>query len=204
MLYLAATLLCALKLSAECCPECPRGPQGQRGPQGIQGILGIDGIRGIQGLEGPCHRSIQEFTNLYSVVNQKLGPNGNPSDVVLLENNNIISAAFDSTLASTTGEIIFLRSGVYFIDWYASGIISDFSARVSHWSLSIYINGVIVRGSTFPAQNALIKHTGGGALIEVYAGDILMLRNRTPVIVTLVGDSTNLNTSAAINILQIK
>jgi hypothetical protein len=191
-------------MSARCCPERPLGPQGQRGPQGIQGIIGVDGIPGIQGLQGPCHRSIQEFSSLYSVVNQKLGPNGNPSDVVLLENNNIVSAAFDSTSACTTGAIIFLRSGVYFIHWYASGIISDFSARVSHWSLSIYINGVIVRGSTFPAQNALIRHTGGGVLIEVHAGDILMLRNRTPVTVTLVGDSRNFDTSAAINILQIK
>jgi hypothetical protein len=207
MLCLATTLLCASQLSAQCCPDCPPGPQGIRGPQGAQGVMGNDGLQGIQGpqgVEGPCCTPIIAFANVYSTKNQSLAEAGDPGDVVLFEANNQVTLSFDISSAPTTGEVIFLQSGIYFIDWCADGIVTDFSTTSPIWSLGIFINGVPVPGSSFAAPDSLISHTGGGVIIQVNAGDILMLRNTAPVSVSLVGETSNISSSAAISIIQIK
>jgi hypothetical protein len=208
LLCLTTTLLCASQLSAECCPVCPPGPQGQRGPQGIQGVIGVDGIQGVvgpQGIPGPCCESQIAYANLYSTNPQALAAQGDPASIALFEGANLVTAPyFDVSSASTTGEIIFLQTGVYFIDWRADGIVTDFSLPVPTWTIGLFQNGVLVPGSNFGAPESLISNTGGGVIIKATAGDIFHLENTTPVAITLIGDPSLLNTSISVSVIQLK
>lgn len=193
-----------------CCTECvcPQGPQGATGPAGAvgpQGSIGLTGATGVQGAIGPagaigpqgpvgpqgpcCSSSVNSAVlNLYSLLDQSIAP----GSVVAFENANATTPlAFDTSLASTTGEITFLSGGVFGITWNVEGQLTPpFPAPVPAWSFSLFLDGIPVSGACFSSftlfPEELTTSAGGKVIISVAAGQVLTLQNTSTLPVSVV------------------
>ena len=189
------------------CCSCP-GPQGPQGIQGIQGLQGIQGSngqdgsqgpqgpvgpQGIQGLQGTpglnceCDNNCccQRFANVYASIAQVVLAFNVPAvgDQVLFDQQNAVSVGdFNLNQTGTTGDIKFLKHGIYHITWQLQArIVPPVPDPVPSWSFGFWLNGVLVPGSIYsgytqaPGDDAC--HSTGDIIIEVQAGDSLKLRN---------------------------
>ncbi len=166
------------------------GVDGQLGPQGPQGLSGEQGAHGLQGVAGKdCDCSQKKdcccdaYANLYAIPPQLLGAFGTNTDTVIFQSLNAVTAPdFDMSNIGITGEIKFLKSGVYVIRWGAEAKVEPpIPLPVPSFSFGLWINGLVVGGSvqsgytqapgddTLPISNEVI--------IAVNAGDVLKLRN---------------------------
>ena len=89
---------------------------------------------------------------------------------------------FDLSLMGSTGDIKFLKSGIYHISWQLQGsIVPPVAVPVPSWSFSFYLNGVLVNGSCYsgwtqaPADQPC--HSTGEVIVKVLANTLLRLRN---------------------------
>ena len=176
-------------------PAGPQGPQGmtgingmngQIGPQGFQGITGAQGPQGLQGVAGKdCDNDCccDRYANVYASIAQVVGAYGSSNDVVLLDQENAVSTGdFDLSAMGTTGEVKFLKHGIYHIAWQLQARISPpVPDPVPSWSFGFWVNGVLVPGSIYsgftqaPGDDAC--HSTGDVIIELMANDVLKLRN---------------------------
>lgn len=203
-----------------CCIQGPQGPAGLQGEQGIQGVPGAQGImgpagaQGVQGLQGPagictddqCQGSgtafVEPYLNIYASVAQVIQPYNGPGvlDYVLFDQQNANSGALDFDLSqmNVSGEVKFLKHGIYHIQWQLQARISTpVPVPVPSWSFGFWINGVLVPGSIYsgftqaPGDDAC--HSTGDIIIEIKAGDLLKLRNTS---ISQVALNPNLTGSA--------
>lgn len=181
-----------------CCIQGPQGIPGLQGPQGIQGVPGPQGIpgqtgaQGVQGLQGPAGicdcpdgGGCQRFANLYASLAQIVKAFNVPgvADQVLFDKENAVSVGdFDLSAANTTGDIKFLKHGIYHLQWQLQArIVPPVPDPVPSWSFGFWVNGVLVPGSIYsgftqaPGDDAC--HSTGDVIIEVQAGDMIRLRN---------------------------
>lgn len=216
------------------CKEGPQGVPGIQGPQGIQGVhgqdgaqgpMGLTGLQGPQGAQGPpgkdcdSHPTPSEcdccdrYANLYASVAQVIGAYSSPTDTVLFDSQNKVSAGdFDLTQANTTGDIKFLQHGIYHIQWQLQArIVPPVPDPVPSWSFGFWVNGILVPGSIYsgftqaPGDDAC--HSTGDIIIEVQAGDKIRLKNTSVSSVNLnpnVTGSVFPITIASINIECLK
>lgn len=182
-----------------CCTDCicPPGPPGIQGIQGVQGIQGLPGAIGPQGPvgpQGPCCTttpSASAVASLYSLVDQQLLP----ESPVLFENSSLVTAgAFDISLASSTGEITFLRSGIYSVTWRVSGDLTPpYPDPVPVWSLALFLDGVPVNGSCFAGfslfPELLSSNGASNIVIMVTVGQKLTLKNTSLLPISLVAST---------------
>lgn len=171
---------------------CPPGAQGPTGPQ------------------GPCCQTpggARSVANVYSVLDQDT-PSG---AVVLFQNTNPITAAdYDTSLMGTTGQITFLKTGIYHIGWTIEGQLTPpFPAPVPAWSFSLYLDGVPVPGSCFSSftlfPDEATTTAAGTVIIAVAAGQVLTLQSTETLPVSIISSiprSTIPETSASIVIEQ--
>lgn len=172
------------------------GANGSNGPQGPQGLTGPEGPQGIQGLPGkdcPEHENCccKAWCNVYSSLAQTIGAYSNVNDTVLFDKNNeVVLSAFDLSLASSTGDVKFLKHGRYHITWQLQArIVPPVPVPVPSWSFGFWLNAVLVPGSIYsgytqaPGDDAC--HSTGDVIIEVKAGDLLRLRNTSITAVNL-------------------
>lgn len=173
------------------CDECCGcvGPQGPQGVQGFQGPQGPQGPQGIQGVPGKdCDNSccFQVYANVYASNTQTIQPYNALAvgDQVLFNQQNSVSAPADFDLSNmgTTGDIKFLKHGIYRIAWQLQARISPpIPQPVPSWSFGFWLNGVLVPGSIYSgytsSPNDDAAHSTGDVIIEVKAGDTLRLRN---------------------------
>jgi hypothetical protein len=211
-----------------CCEQGPQGPAGLQGPQGIQGVpgaqgaVGPTGMQGPQGLQGPkgdpgkdcdCAESQMPYANVYATVAQVVKAYSSGSDMVLFSSQNQVSAGhFDLSAMNSTGEIKFLKHGVYHISWQLQArVVPPVPSPVPSWSFGFWVNGVLVPGSIYsgftqaPGDDA--AHSTSEVIIEVKAGDLLKLRNTSVSDVNLnpnVTGSVFPITIASINIECLK
>lgn len=183
-----------------CCEQGPQGPAGLQGPQGIQGVPGAQGAMGPTGMQGPqgqqgpkgdpgkdCDCSeggaCSRYANVYATVAQIVKKFGDPADRVLFDAQNAVSVGdFDLVAMNTSGDIKFLKHGIYHIQWQLQARITPpVPSPVPSWSFGLYLNGVLVPGSIYsgftqaPGDDAC--HSTGDVIIEVKANDMLKLRN---------------------------
>jgi len=212
----------------ECCMQGPQGVPGLQGPQGIQGvpgpqgIQGQDGMQGPQGLQGPkgdpgkdcdCHDTGCEccvsYCNVYASTKLQIQAFGNAGDFVPFDSQNAVQAAdFDLSMKAISGDIKFLKAGVYSIDWVLQGRIAPpIPQPVPSWSFGLWLNGVLVPGSVFSgftqSPNDDAAHSTGHVMIRVNAGDVLRLRNTSISVIDLnpnIGGSVFPITIAELNI----
>jgi Collagen triple helix repeat (20 copies) len=178
----------------------PKGPigdtgsQGATGPAGAQGIPGIAGIAGPQGPAGPIGpqgpagpsgSGNNPYTSVFATIAQVIQPYNTAAvgDQVLFDAQNSVSAGdFDLTQMDITGDIKFLKHGIYHIAWQLQARISPpLPQPVPSWSFGFWLNGVLVPGSIYSgytsSPNDDAAHSTGDVIIEVKAGDLLRLRN---------------------------
>jgi hypothetical protein len=174
-------------------PTGPIGPQGQigqngaqgaQGPQGAIGPMGPQGIQGLQGIPGAdCEGGCVRYLNTYATVAQTISAYSNPGDTVLFDAVNSVSAGdFNLSMANVTGDVMFLKHGIYHLAWQLQARITPpVPNPVPSWSFGFWINGVLVPGSVYsgftqaPGDDAC--HSTGDVIIEVKAGANLRLRN---------------------------
>ena len=180
-----------------CCLQGPQGVPGVQGPQGIQGVPGAQGAQGMQGVQGQqgiqgvpgkdcdCSQSgaCNRFANVYASIAQVIGAYNTPTDTVILDKQNSVSSGdFDLTQMGITGDVKFLKHGIYHIQWQLQArVTSPVPNPVPSWSFGFWLNGILVPGSIYsgftqaPGDDAC--HSTGDIIIEVKANDILRLRN---------------------------
>ena len=195
----------------------PAGANGSVGPQGPQGVAGPQGIQGLQGIPGKdCDCSQMgcvRYANVYASIAQVISAYSNPGDMVLFDKQNAVSTGdFDLSLMGTTGDVKFLKHGIYHLQWQLQArIVPPVPAPVPSWSFGFWINGILVPGSIYsgftqaPGDDAC--HSTGDIIIEVQAGDMLRLRNTSVSAVNLnpnVTGSVFPITIASINIECLK
>jgi hypothetical protein len=171
-------------------PAGASGQMGAQGPQGAQGISGPQGAQGIQGIPGlSCDSSslFQVYANVFGTVPQTIQPYNVPAvgDQVLFDSQNAVSSTvtdFDLSAMNTTGDIKFLKHGIYRLSWQLQARIAPpIPQPVPSWSFGFWLNGVLIPGSIYSgytsSPNDDAAHSTGDLLIEVKAGDKLRLRN---------------------------
>jgi hypothetical protein len=181
-----------------CCQQGPQGVPGMQGPQGIQGVPGAQGVPGQTGAQGPqglqgvpgqdcdCSQSgAFPYANVYASIAQIVQPYNVPavSDQVFFDKQNSVSAGdFDLSQMNVSGDIKFLKHGVYHLQWQLQARITPpVPTPVPSWSFGFWLNGVLVPGSIYsgftqaPGDDAC--HSTGDIIIEVKANDMLRLRN---------------------------
>src|SRR6185295_19085303 len=217
-----------------CCIQGPQGPAGLQGEQGIQGVPGPQGImgpagaQGVQGLQGPpgictpdqCqggdHAELP-YLNVYASIAQTIQPFNVPAvaDQVLFDQQNANSGAldFDISQANVSGDIKFMKHGIYHIAWQLQARITPpVPAPTPSWSFGFWMNQVnLVPGSIYSgftqAAGDDACHSTGDVIIEVKAGDMIRLRNTSVSLVSLnpnVTGSVFPITIASINIECLK
>lgn len=214
-----------------CCLQGPQGVPGLQGPQGLQGqpgpqgIPGQNGMQGPQGLQGPpgvcsdeqCQgrecKCCESYANVWSELPQVLGAFGSPTDAVLYQHKNAVTAAdFDLTMMSVDGSVKFLKSGTYRICFSAEGKVSQpIPVPVPSFSFALWKNGVLVPGCTSsgftqaPADDTI--QVNGEVIIDVLANDMLKLRNATSNGIDMVPNTVGILfpvTISALNIFCLK
>jgi hypothetical protein len=215
-----------------CCNQGPQGVPGLMGPQGIQGVpgpqgatgaQGLQGVQGLQGIPGVCsddqcgggggEGGCDSYANVFATVPQIIGSFGLPTDMVLFDSQNSVSASnFDLSAMNTTGSIKFLKHAIYHMQWQLQArITAPVPNPVPSWSFGFWLNGVLVPGSIYsgftqaPGDDAC--HSTGDVIIEVNVGDVLKLRNTSVSSVNLnpnVTGSVFPITIASINIECLK
>ena len=210
------------------CEQGPVGPAGAQGMQGIQGVPGPQGAPGAMGPEGPrglqgapgkdCQPSddcscCDRYANVYASQAQVIGAYSSATDTVKFDQQNSVSAGdFDLSMANVTGDVKFLKHGIYHLAWQLQArIVPPVPSPVPSWSFGFWMNGVLVPGSIYsgftqaPGDDAC--HSTGDVIIEVNAGDSLKLRNTSVSAVNLnpsVTGSVFPITIASINIECLK
>jgi hypothetical protein len=215
-----------------CCLQGPQGSTGLQGPQGVQGVPGVQGmmgpsgVQGPQGLQGPkgdpgqncdCTGLLTSlpYANVYASVAQVVQPFnvGALKDQVLFDQQNAVSPTdFDLTQMAVTGDIKFLKHGIYHLAWQLQGrITSPVPNPVPSWSFGFWLNGVLVPGSIYsgftqaPGDDAC--HSTSDIIIEIKAGDMLRVRNTSISAVALnpsITGSVFPITIASVNIEGLK
>ena len=184
------------------------GAQGPAGPQGPQGQQGIQGVPGTC-VECPCECDAPEFAEAYSQVQQQLsassGPNM-PGGVVLLENRIVATSNIDASNSASLGEFKVNLAGWYDIAAGMTGTLNPIPAPLPVWTLSLFVNGVIVPGSTFsniplsPAQGS--NEITADTYVYLTVGDVLTLANTSNAVVFL--SAPTLGTNAQTNSAYLK
>lgn len=194
-----------------CCTDCicpqgtqgPLGPQGTTGPQGVPGLQGTTGLtgatgsqgpqgpQGLVGPQGPCCASVSgtsSLANIYSTIDQSI-PSG---ALVLFQNANAITAAdFDISQMNVTGEVMFLKTGIYRINWSVEGQLTPpYPDPVPAWAFSLFLDGIPVPGSCFSSftlfPDELTSTAAGIVIIAVTAGQVLTLQSTSTLPVSII------------------
>lgn len=166
-----------------CCKVGPQGVPGQNGSQGIQGQTGIQGQEGPPGPKGECpHCCDIAYFNVYSNQEQLIAAYSLPNDAVLFSTMNAFTPDFDFSNFASTGEIVFLKHGVYHISWHVEGRINPpFPEPVPSFSFGLWLDSVLVGGSVASgytqSPNDDATPVSQEVSIEVLSGSKLILRN---------------------------
>jgi len=193
------------------------GSAGQIGPQGPQGNIGVQGPQGIQGVAGKdCNCITGPYANVFASTAQTIAAYNAPAvkDQVLFDSQNAVSSAtdFDLSQMNISGDIKFLKHGIYHLAWQLQARITPpVPNPVPSWSFGFWLNGALVPGSIYsgftqaPGDDAC--HSTGDIIIEMKANDMLRLRNASVSQVNLnpsVTGSVFPITIASINIECLK
>lgn len=210
-----------------CCLQGPQGVPGLQGPQGIQGVPGGQGIpgqtgsQGPQGLQGPpgkdCDehgcRCCESYLNVFSSPPQLIQPFGTSGDSVLFQGTNAsVPADFDTSMMAINGDVKFLKSAVYIIEWQAEAKVNPpIPSPTPSFSFGLWLSSVLVPGSVVSgytqAPNDDTLQISGEVIINVKAGDILRLRNASAFVVDMSPNTSGIQfpvTVAALNIHCLK
>jgi hypothetical protein len=132
--------------------------------------------------EGKCCEP--EFAEAYSQVPQTLlaSPGANmPGGIAVLEKNVFATANIDLSQAVSNGKIIVNKAGWYDVATGICGALNPIQSPLKVWTLSLFVNGVLVPGSTFACMTISPEQKSNETVADVFvhlnAGDYLELAN---------------------------
>ena len=211
-------------------PAGPAGPQGipgqnglqgqpgQPGQNGAQGPMGPQGPQGLQGPQGvpgdcvkcPCECEDTEFAEIYSLAPQVLAASPGPSlagDVVLLEKTIVATPNLDVSMAGVNGQIKVNKAGWYDVATGICGFLNPIASPLPCWTLSLFVNGVYVPGSTFANQTISPEQKANEIVADVFvhfnAGDVLTLANTSSALVNMAAPTLGTNAPASSAYMKI-
>lgn len=122
--------------------------------------------------------------------------------------NAVTAPAFDLSMMGVNGDVKFLKSGTYYINWGAEAKVQPpIPSPTPSFSFALWINGVIVPGSCLSgytqAPNDDTLHISGEVIITVNAGDILRLRNASSLIVEMTPNTIGIQFPVVVASLNI-
>lgn len=194
-----------------------QGQPGQAGQNGAQGPMGPQGAQGLQGLQGvpgdcvecPCECDT-EFAEIYSTASQLLSPSPGPNlagQVVLLENTIFSTANIDVSQASTAGQIVINKAGWYDVATGICGYLNPISSPLPCWTLSLFVNGTLILGSTFANQTISPEQKSNEIVADVFVhfnkGDVLELANTSTAPVNMAAPTLGTNAPASSAYMKI-
>lgn len=132
----------------------------------------------------PPHCKEIEFAEFYSSIPQTLKPStapNAPGRVVTFENIIVATSNIDGSQISTNGKVTINLSGWYDIATGLCGSLNPIASPLPVWTLSLFINGVIVPGSTFANMTLSPEQKANEIVADTYVyfnkGDVLELAN---------------------------
>ncbi len=164
------------------------GAQGKIGPQGPSGVQGLAGSRGLKGEVGPQGVTGGAVAGLFSLLNQLLYL----GDAVLFEGtSSVASQVYNVNSASSSGQIVISKSGIYNISWGVEGKLNlPFPNPAPGWGLALYLDGAPVLGSCFSgftqAMGGQAVFVGGRVALEITEGQTLTLQSVSNLPISLV------------------
>lgn len=211
------------------CCECQQGPQGvpgMQGPQGLQGLpgpqgaMGQQGLQGLQGLQGPPGKDCEDrpdngckcceaYANIFGSPPQVIDPFGGAADAVLFQGINALSVGhFDLTNMAINGEVKFLKSGVYSINWGVEAKVQPpIPEPTPSFSFGLWLNGVNVPGSVISgytqAPNDDTLHIAHEVIIRVMAGDVVRVRNASAFTLDMSPNTVGIQFPVVVSSLNI-
>jgi hypothetical protein len=170
------------------------GKDGKDGTNGLQGPMGPTGPQGLQGPQGPkgdcvacpcdCVSGNAEFAEVYSNQNQLLAASPGPNlagGIVKLENTIFSTSNIDVSQAGVNGKITINVAGWYDVATGICGALNPIPSPIPVWTLSLFLNGVLVSGSTFANQTISPEQKSNEIVADVFVhfnkGDVLELAN---------------------------
>lgn len=207
------------------CQEGPQGVPGEQGQQGLQGPAGPQGSPGVQGVQGPrglqgppgkdCEshnrqcECCESYLNVYGSPPQIIQSFGNGADAVLFQGTNASTPLdFDTAMMAINGEVKFLKSGVYCINWGAEAKVQPpIPQPTPSFSFGLWLNNVVVPGSVISgytqAPNDDTLHISSEVIINVNSGDILKMRNASAYILDMSPNTVGIQFPVVVASLNI-
>jgi len=147
-----------------------------------------------------------EYAEVYSNAAQTLTASPGPNmagQTVLLEKTIVATSNLDVSQAAATGKITINRAGWYDVATGMCGALNPIPAPLPVWTLSLFVNGTIVPGSTFANMTLSPEQQANEIVADVYVhfnkGDVLQLANTSSnqIILTAPMLGTNAQVSSA-------
>jgi hypothetical protein len=118
------------------------------------------------------------------------------------------TANIDVSMAAINGQVKVNKAGWYDVATGISAALNPIASPLPVWSLSLFVNGILVPGSTFanmtlsPAQ--LANEIVADVFVHLNAGDVLTLANTSVSPIQLSAPGVSLGSNAQANSAYMK
>ena len=150
-----------------------------------------------------------EFAEVYSILPQSLSASPGPNlagAAVKLENTVFATANIDTSLAASSGAVKVNKAGWYDIATGMCGALNPIPSPLPIWTLSLFVNGAIVAGSTFANMTISPEQQANEVVADVFVhlnvGDLVTLANTSANVVSLTAPV--LGSNAQVNSAYMK
>ncbi len=157
-----------------------------------------------------CNCGEPEFAEVYSNQNQVLSasPGLNlPGGVMILEQTIFSTLNIDVSQASVNGKITINKAGWYDVATGICGALNPIPSPIPVWTLSLFLNGSLVLGSTFANQTISPEQKSNEIVADVFVhfnkGDVLELCNTSSNILNVSAPSLGTNAPPSSGYLKI-
>lgn len=159
--------------------------------------------------EHPCHCPAAEFSEVYSNKAQSLAASTGSNlagGIVLFENLIVATSNIDASQAATSGILTINKSGWYDVFSAITGTLNPLQSPLPVWTFSLFVNGVIVPGSTFSDMTLSPDQQSNQVVADVYVhfnkGDKISVANTSVNPIQI--NSPTLGTNATPNSASLK
>lgn len=136
----------------------------------------------------PKHEYAEVISQQTQILTESLAPNA-AGQLVLFETTIHATANIDVSQAAINGRVIVNRAGWYDVFTGMCGALNPVESPLKVWTLSLFINGVYVPGSTFANMTLSPEQKANEIVADVFvhldAGDFLELANTSDQPITL-------------------
>jgi len=139
-----------------------------------------------------CECPKPEYAEVYSQVNQTLAASPGPNQkggVAMLEKTIFSTSGIDVSQAAGNGKIIINKAGKYDVYTGICGALNPIQSPLKVWTLSLFLNGVIVPASTFASMTISPEQKSNQVVADVFLhlakGDYLQLCNTSDSVIEL-------------------